>query len=299
MLMMEIERKFLVNEIPGGIKIGTGTPILQGYISIEDNSEVRVRQLGKNHFLTSKNGSGLQREETEVPINPEQFDILWPVSKGRRVEKERHIVKLQDGCRAELDIYQGALTGLCLVEVEFVNVDEASQFELPAWFGPEVTGDAQFANRKLALLNRDNLPDDLRNILGETRHSVGAIPVMELNGKDHIIVITTRNNLRWIFPKGNPKAKIADQKVAAQEALEEAGITGGFFGSPIPVHYWKGYVHYIIEYYPMLVSTLHTDWVEKEERQRRVCTFDEAAQLLNDAGFFLAMQRSIKELHTP
>ena len=295
---MEIERKFLVNEIPAGVETGNGRTILQGYLSSEEDSEVRVRQLGRKYLLTSKNGSGLQREETEVSISPEQFDLLWPVSTGRRLEKERHIVKLYNSLKAELDIYKGTLAGLRLVEVEFPGLDEADRFEIPSWFGPEVTNDLQFANRNLARYNPENFPEDLQKVLGETRHSVGSIPLIPLNGINHFVVISTRNNLRWIFPKGNPEAGVTNEIMAAQEALEEAGVEGEFFGPPIPVHYWKGYIHYVIDYYPMLVSTLYTTWEEKEIRQRRVCTHEEAAQLLNDPGFIQAVQSSLEQLRT-
>ena len=94
MFIVEIERKFLVNEIPDTVKTGNGMPITQGYLLADGDSEVRVRQLGKKHFLTSKNGNGLQREEIEVSINPKLFDILWPVSLNRHLEKQRHTVKL-------------------------------------------------------------------------------------------------------------------------------------------------------------------------------------------------------------
>ena len=293
---MEIERKFLVNEIPAGVVSGKGTPIIQGYLMVGTDAEVRVRCMGKKYFLTSKNGKGIKREEKEVSINQEQFDLLWPVSSGKRIEKERHLVPIHNKLEAELDIYQGMLAGLHLVEVEFPDMDMAKQFQPPAWFGPEVTNDEQFLNRNLACCDRDHMPDGLRNVLGNTLHSVGSIPVMQFNGINHIIVISTRNNLRWIFPKGNPKSGMADDKVAAKEAFEEAGVAGEFFGSPIPVHYWKGYLHYLVRYYPMLVSTLHTKWNEKEERRRRVCTFEEAAQLLNDAGLVEAMRQSIATL---
>lgn len=295
---MEIERKFLVNELPPGIVSGGGKSIIQGYLMAENDAEVRVRRFGKKYFLTSKNGNGVEREETEVSISQEQFDLLWPVSSGRRIEKERHVVRVRNDLGAELDIYGGILKGLQLVEVEFPDTDQATQFQPPVWFGPEVTNDAQFSNRALAACRPDSMPDSLRSILGSTLLSVGSIPVMQFNGINHVIVISTRNNLRWIFPKGNPKSGAADEKVAAREAFEEAGVTGEFFGSPIPVHYWKGYVHYIIHYYPMLVSALHTSWDEKQERRRRVCTFDEAAELLKDAGLVEAMRRSIAALPT-
>jgi CYTH domain-containing protein/8-oxo-dGTP pyrophosphatase MutT (NUDIX family) len=296
---MEIERKFLVNEIPGSVKIGSGIPILQGYLYAGENTEVRVRRAGKKHILTSKNGKGLQREENEVSITPKQFELLWPASMGRRLNKERHIVRLENSLRAELDIYQDLLSGLQLVEVEFNDLDQAKQFKRPAWFGPEVTDDTRFANRNLARCGPDDFPDDLRNVMEEKRRSVGAIPVIKLNGINRFVVITTRNKMRWIYPKGNPEDGVVDEKVAIQEALEEAGVKGELFGPSVPVHYWKGYIHYIIDYYPMQVSTLYTDWIEKNKRERRVCTLEEAVELLNDPGFTQATQRLMNELPTP
>ncbi len=296
---MEIERKFLVNELPAKIKIGQGKPIMQGYLMVESDREIRVRRIGKKHFLASKNGSGVAREENEIPLNQTQFELLWPASTGRRIEKERHVVRIANELQAELDVYRGFLSGLQLVEVEFPEMEHAMQFKSPGWFGPEVTDDSQFSNRNLACYNPTNLPEDLRNVLGETNHSVGAVPIMQINGMNHFIVISTRTNNRWIFPKGNPKTGMKDEKVALKEAFEEAGVAGELYGSPIPVHYWKGYLHYIIDYYPMLVSNLHPRWDEQPERQRRICTFEEATGLLNDVGFVEAMQHSVKALHPP
>jgi CYTH domain-containing protein/8-oxo-dGTP pyrophosphatase MutT (NUDIX family) len=296
--MMEIERKFLVNDPPADVKAESGRPILQGYLMVEDGSEIRIRRFGRKYFLTSKNGSGLKREETEVSIDQNRFEMLWPASKGMQLEKTRYTLRIGSGLQAELDLYQGLLTGLQLVEVEFPDVDTAMRFDPPIWFGPEVTDDIQFSNSRLAGYNSETIPPDLQNVLGETKHSVGAIPVMQFNGCNHLVIISTRNNMRWIFPKGNPKTGMPDEKVAQKEALEEAGVEGELFGSTTQVHYWKGYSHYRIVFYPMLVSTLHTRWDEKPERQRRICSIEEAEDILHDAGFVLAMKHALNELQT-
>ncbi len=288
---METERTFLVSELPRSIKTGKGTSIAQGYLSIEEASEVRVRRAGKKFFLTAKQGTGLQREENEVSITRSQFEMLWPLTAGRRVEKERHLVRLGDDLRGEVDLFAGSLHGFALVEVEFTDADAAAAFQPPPWFGPEVTDDDAFANRNLARTNGRDVSNGLQAALAPIAHSVGAIPVMNLNGEDRVVAVTTRSGSRWVFPKGNPEEDVPNEEMAVREALEEAGVNGEIFGEPIPVHYWKGYAHYIISYYPMRVTALLTDWEERKERDRRVCTREEARSLFRDRSIVDAVER--------
>jgi CYTH domain-containing protein len=51
---------------------------------------------------------------------------------------------------AEVDVHRGELSGLCIAEVEFSSEGEAAAFQLPAWFGREVTGEPCWANAALA-----------------------------------------------------------------------------------------------------------------------------------------------------
>jgi CYTH domain-containing protein/CHAD domain-containing protein len=144
----EIERKFLVAEMPGG-ESGR-TEIEQGYLALDEETEVRLRRAGVDFFLTAKSGHGEVREEVEVPIDPGAFARLWNLTKGRRVSKTRHYVPLGEELRAELDVYDGALDGLRTVEVEFDSREDAERFQPPPWFGEELTGDARYANQTLA-----------------------------------------------------------------------------------------------------------------------------------------------------
>jgi CYTH domain-containing protein/CHAD domain-containing protein len=144
----EIERKFLVTEMPRAESARAS--IEQGYLALDKNTEVRLRRAGDELFLTAKGGHGEVREEVEVPIEPESFAALWPLTAGRRVRKVRHYVPLGDDLRAEVDVYEERLDGLRTVEVEFDSEEVASEFTPPPWFGRELTGDRRYANRTLA-----------------------------------------------------------------------------------------------------------------------------------------------------
>lgn len=152
----EIERKFLVAAPPAGLDRAAGSDISQAYLVIgQDGSEVRVRRRGDRTVLTVKQGSGLVRREEEIEISPADFDRLWPLTEGRRIEKRRHELPLDCGLVLELDIYEGGLRGLVVAEVEFPSVAAAERFIAPDWLGPEVTDDDAYKNRRLAT---DGLP---------------------------------------------------------------------------------------------------------------------------------------------
>jgi adenylate cyclase len=147
---LEVERKFLIEEMPVDFAIGRGIEISQGYLAIGDDAEVRLRRKGARCYLTVKEGSGLARSEYEISLDPDRFDCLWPATAGRRLSKVRYEVPV-GALTAELDQYSDELAGLITVEVEFPSVAEASVFNPPEWFGRELTEDPRYANRCLAV----------------------------------------------------------------------------------------------------------------------------------------------------
>jgi adenylate cyclase len=151
---METERKFLVlvEKTP---PLPIGALIAQGYLVFQNPPaapvEVRLRRVNQaDCFLTVKSGNAPTRIEVEFAIAPNQFSQLWPLTEGRRVLKRRHRIPVASGLTAELDVYEGARSGLQTVEVEFSSESQASEFTPPAWFGREVTGDARYTNAELA-----------------------------------------------------------------------------------------------------------------------------------------------------
>jgi CYTH domain-containing protein len=158
----EIERKFLVQELPPGIDSYPAENILQGYVAIEESgTEVRLRARGTGndaiYSLTVKSKGDLVRGEHETAITSQQFHTLWPATARRRIEKMRTTIP-QGAYAIEVDQYLGSLAGHIVAEVEFPGEQAAAEFVPPLWFGEEVTAVRGLKNQQLAL---HGWPDNL------------------------------------------------------------------------------------------------------------------------------------------
>jgi len=146
----EIERKFLVKQLPEKLKQRRHYPIAQGYLASEPGGRhVRLRKKGKTTSLTFKVGRGAHREEREIKLSPKQFAALWPATMGRRLRKVRYDIPWRN-LLIEIDVYRGKHSGLVVAEVEFPNLATCRQFKPPRWFGREVTGQRRYSNVGLA-----------------------------------------------------------------------------------------------------------------------------------------------------
>jgi len=143
----EVERKWRVLRAPEHLP--AGDPLRQGYLTESSDTEVRLRAKSGGYRLTVKRGRGLSRTEVEVSLSEEQFEELWPLTEGQRIEKVRYCIP-HGAFTIEFDVFSGSLAGLLVAEVEFTNVDEAKAYEAPAWFGVELTGRKGWSNGDLA-----------------------------------------------------------------------------------------------------------------------------------------------------
>jgi adenylate cyclase len=150
---VEIERKFLVEELPADLPWLDDRPLRQGYVALDGDTEVRVRDDAGSWRLTVKHGGGLRRVEEDIEIDARRGEALWALTEGRRVEKRRHRLPVGDAL-LEVDVFEGDLQGLVVAEVEFDAEDAARAFSPPAWFGHEVTDDGAYKNRALAVRGR-------------------------------------------------------------------------------------------------------------------------------------------------
>src|SRR6266496_4466795 len=146
----EIERKFLVKELPPGLNRFRSYPIAQGYLASEPGGRhVRLRKKGKTASLTFKVGRGGTREEREIKLSAKQFAALWPATAGRRLRKLRYEIPWRN-LLIEIDVYRGRHAGLVVAEVEFPDRVMCLKFKPPSWFGREVTGEKRYSNVRLA-----------------------------------------------------------------------------------------------------------------------------------------------------
>lgn len=147
--MQEIERKFLTKEIPFALSEFPMHQISQSYLHLSPT--IRIRQMDTQFFLTIKGKGLLSREEFELEISQEEYRELQKKAETPAVEKKRYFIPVEEELIAEVDIYEGVLTGLMTTEVEFSTEEKAKNFVPPHWFGKDVTADKRYKNTSLAL----------------------------------------------------------------------------------------------------------------------------------------------------
>ncbi len=145
---MEIERKYLVKTLPEPLSNYSYHKIAQGYLCT--NPVVRIRKSDEEYYLTYK-GSGLMvREEYNLPLTEAAFTHMVTKIDGLLISKTRYLIPLDEKHTAELDIFEGSLAPLRLVEVEFESVEDANSFTPPDWFGDDVTHSSDYHNSVLS-----------------------------------------------------------------------------------------------------------------------------------------------------
>jgi len=149
---MEIERKFLVKQLPENLESYSHSRLTQSYIS--RSPVIRLRKIEKDeavsYVLTVKSGGLSVRQEFELPLQEAEYERLFQKVEGRVLQKLRYLIPLEDGYTAELDRFEGELSGLMLVEVEFPTVEAMNAFKAPEWFGEDVSESAKYHNSVLS-----------------------------------------------------------------------------------------------------------------------------------------------------
>lgn len=149
----EYEVGYLARTIPEGLAACKYTVIEDIYFSARSpHPKLRIRRKDDFYELTKKtqidpNDAGQQREEN-VTLTPEEYQALAQ-GDGSKVSKLRYYLPYQ-GRIAEVDVFQGDLEGLVVVEVEFDTIGEKAVFTMPAFCLAEVTQEEGIAGGVLA-----------------------------------------------------------------------------------------------------------------------------------------------------
>lgn len=154
---MEIERKFAIKFFPGELAHYQYKKIEQGYLC--NNPIIRIRKSNDDYILTYKSKDGVNdhrsetaivNQEVELLLTKEAYENLKNKIDGNLIYKTRYLIPIQDGLTAELDVFEGPLSGLVFVEVEFPDLNQANEFIPPNWFGKELSSDKRFSNHQLS-----------------------------------------------------------------------------------------------------------------------------------------------------
>lgn len=112
--------------------------------------------------------------------------------------------------------------------------------------------------------------------LRSKRRQVAAL-CWRLADEDQIqfLLVTSRDTGRWVTPKGNRMTGLSDAEAAAEEAMEEAGVTGLLANEPIGAFTYdkrlsgKARRLTAVDVYAIQVTHLFDRWPEAHERERR------------------------------
>jgi CYTH domain-containing protein len=157
---VEIERKYLLRALPRQLRGAESVTVDQGWLPGERLRE-RVRRLrdarGERYVRTVKLGQGVSRIEVEEACDAELFAALWPLTRARRVRKQRY--RVPEGALVwEVDAFTDR--ALVLAEVELPAADAA--VTVPGWMAPyvvrEVTDEGEYVNANLARPVKDGEP---------------------------------------------------------------------------------------------------------------------------------------------
>jgi CYTH domain-containing protein len=156
---MSTTRRFLIASSLARLirKDRGGARVTEGYFPNQTgrSSHVHVEGDRGSLVLVTAPANGTPAEErTEVPRG--HAEALLDVAPGK-VEYARS--RLTAGGR-EIRVDRFVRPGpLDLISVEFDNDEQAGSFRPPLWFGPEVTDDATYQNRAIALGTLPQVPD--------------------------------------------------------------------------------------------------------------------------------------------
>ena len=153
---LEIEQKYLIkdlNKVKKYIDLEKCIKIKieQGYLS--SNPTIRIRKYNDEYCITYKsrakssaNNDIIVNKEIELPLTKDSYEHMLSKIDDNLVKKTRYKIDLLNGLIAELDVFEGKLKGLVLVEVEFESEEQAKLFNKPKWFGENVSSDKKYKN---------------------------------------------------------------------------------------------------------------------------------------------------------
>ncbi|AZK48489.1 CYTH domain-containing protein [Paenibacillus lentus] len=157
-MSLEIERKFLLREIPqalieeGQLQLKSEHRIEQTYLALAGDQELRVRRIRDlateeiTYTHTFKKGHGLLREEIEYEISKEIYEQITRIHQSVPLTKNR-VTADWSGRIIEIDLYDQI--DLMVLEVEFSSEEEATQFIPPVWFGLDISTNKEYSNKKV------------------------------------------------------------------------------------------------------------------------------------------------------
>jgi 8-oxo-dGTP pyrophosphatase MutT (NUDIX family) len=110
-----------------------------------------------------------------------------------------------------------------------------------------------------------------------------------------VLLVTSRKGTRWVLPKGVVEPDLSPAASAANEALEEAGVSGAIDAEPLGTYQyrkWGGIC--TVQVFAMEAEEEVADWPEASTRRRAWLTIDDARRRVDEEGLKQIFDRFIE-----
>lgn len=163
--MIELERTYLAKNIPGGLKECKYKEIIDIYIPKSSrHPTVRIRKNGDKYEITKKEpvneGDSSHQEEQTIILTDVEFGEFMKLD-GKKTHKIRYYYD-HNGKICEIDIFQGDLRGLVVVDFEFDSIKEKDAFVMPDFCLVDVTQEEFIAGGMVCGKSYSDLEPDLK-----------------------------------------------------------------------------------------------------------------------------------------
>jgi len=154
----EIERKFLISQMPDLSNFES--VIYERYYIYRDGTiEMRVQKKGEQYEIERKEMiSELRAIKTKMVISKPEFEKLKELGMEAIIREGYFTSSNPD---VSIKIYHGKFEGLNKVEVEFASEEEAKAFQIPTWYGEEITDSIISRDSKLLDLSEEEIKNFL------------------------------------------------------------------------------------------------------------------------------------------
>jgi CYTH domain-containing protein len=152
---MKNARRFLVSPCIARLMArerGFDRQIVEGYLSSQTGKDQLIRlEADQAHFVLSEQDPAGDPVEKLAPLPREHAEALFGLCIGQ-ISYDRLHVPPQSGLSHAIQLDRVVYpSSFDLITVEFDDVQQAEAFQVPIWFGPEVTTEFTYEWRYIAL----------------------------------------------------------------------------------------------------------------------------------------------------
>jgi adenylate cyclase len=136
----EIERKFLLKEIPFDLNQLPLVECERYYFYADERTEMRIQKKGVLYELEHKiqsQESPLLRKNSKIILTQSEWNILKTKAEGHAITYSKFRLPIEGG---SIKRYSGKIEGFYILEMEFKTLEAAHAFRPQAWMGRELSG---------------------------------------------------------------------------------------------------------------------------------------------------------------